>query len=256
MGIHPRAIVHPKAKIAEDVEIGPSSVIGENVEIERGNKIGSSVVIEGWTQIGPDNTFSPGVIIGTPPQDVKYKNQRSYVKIGRGNIFREFVTVNRATDEEGVTQIGDNNFFLAYTHIAHNCRIGNNVVMVNYAGLSGFVEVEDRAFLSGYVGVHQFVRIGQLSMIGGQSKITKDVLPYFLVDGNPARVRGLNTVGLKRAGINAFKELKQAYQLLFEKGLNISQAVREIENTLPQTPEIKYLLKFIRSSQRGVICSE
>ncbi|MCK4400829.1 acyl-ACP--UDP-N-acetylglucosamine O-acyltransferase [bacterium] len=254
MTIHNTAVISPSAKIAESVKIGPWSVIGENVEIGKNTEIASNVVIDGWTSIGENNKISPGAVIGTAPQDVKYDGARAYVKIGNGNTIREYVTINRATEPDTGTVVGDNNFFMAYTHIAHNCRVGNSVTMVNFSGLSGHSVLEDGCVLAGMVGIHQGARVGRLAMAGGLSKVVKDIPPFARVDGHPAKIYGLNTIGLARNNISAsaIEKLKRAYKILFRSGMNTTQALKKIEKEIPLIDEIQYLLNFIRTSDRGI----
>ena len=254
MTIHNTAVISPSAKIPKGVKIGPWSVIGENVEIGKNTEIGSNVVIDGWTTIGENNKISPGAVIGTAPQDVKYINARTYVKIGNGNIIREYVTINRATEPDTETVVGNNNFFMAYTHIAHNCKVGNNVIMVNYTALSGHTVLENGCVLSGLVGIHQGARVGKFAIVGGLSKVVKDIPPFARADGHPTRIYGLNTIGLTRKNIPApvIEKLKKAYKILFRSGMNTSQALEKIEEEIPLIDEIQYLINFIRTSDRGI----
>lgn len=255
MNIHPQAIISPKAKIEKGVTIGPFSLIEDEVVIKKGTVIGPYTVIKKWTTIGENNQIGIGVIIGESPQDVKFGGWRSYCQIGNDNLIREYVTIHRATDPEGITKIGNKNFLMAYSHIAHNCELEDEIVIANYTGLCGYVYVEKKAFISGLVGIHQFVRIGTLSMTGGLAKVVKDIPPYTVVDGNPARLRGLNVIGLKRAGFSPGlrENLKKAYRLLFESNLNLSQAIEKIKLDLPSTKEIAHLLNFISTSSRGIL---
>lgn len=255
--IHPTAIVSRKAELADGVEIGPYCVIGENVTIDEGTKIDSRVSIQGWTRIGKRCHIFPGVVIGTPAQDVHYKGGRTFVEIGDNNLIREYATIHRGTKEESTTHVGSNNFLMAYCHIAHNCWVGNNVVIANMGTLAGYVKVEDRAVIGGLTAVHQFVRIGTCAMIGGCTKVIKDIPPFTLADGNPASLWGLNIVGLRRAGFseNTRNYLSKAYKIIFRSGLNTSQALKKVENELEGIPEVDYLCNFIRTSKRG-ICKE
>ncbi len=180
-----KAVVHPKAVLEEGVEIGPYSVVGENVRVGPGTRIGPYVLLDGWTTIGSNCQIFAGAVIGTVPQDLKFKGARSFASIGNNNVIREYATINRATDEEGTTLIGDNNLLMAYVHVAHNCKIGNNVIMANVATLAGHVTLEDKAVLGGLSAVHQFVKIGTVSIVGGCSKVVKDVPPYIKADGHP-----------------------------------------------------------------------
>lgn len=254
--IHPSAIVHPKARIGEGVEIGPFSIIGENVEIGDGTKIMSSVVIDGWTTIGKNNRIYPGVTIGLAPQDFSYKGQRSFVTIGDNNDLREYVTIHRAADEDGLTSVGNGNLLMANVHIAHNCRIGNQVTMANYAGLAGHTVVDDQAVLGGLVGIHQHTRIGRLCMVGGCSKINKDLPPFSIVDGNPCRLFSMNFRGMRRRDISKESRLavQKAIFILGSMGLTISAAIERIDSELEHTPEIEQFLDFLRApSHMGVL---
>ncbi len=252
MFIHPTAIVHPGAEIDEGVQVGPFTVIGENVRIGRGTVVMSSVVLDGWTTIGCDNVIYPGAAIGTAPQDLSYRGQRSYVRVGDRNQIREYVTVHRAADEDGVTSVGSDNMFMAYVHIAHNCHVGNQVVMANYAGMAGHSLVEDQAVLGGLSGIHQFVRVGRLCMVGGLAKITKDLPPFSIVDGNPARIYGLNSRGLRRRQIpeESRLALKRGLRFLTSSGLNLGDAISAIRKGVHPCPEVDHLLGFLSSPSR------
>lgn len=252
--IHPTAIIDPKAEIDTDVAIGPYSIVGPNVRIGKGCRIGVHVFIDGNTTIGKNNQFSTGAIIGSPPQDLKHRGGRYSLVIGDNNIVREYATINTSTSMENSTCIGSNNIFMAYSHVAHDCDIHNGVVMANYSALAGHVIVEDRAILGGLVGIHQFVRVGTLAMIGGLSKATKDVMPYSMVDGHPARWQGINFVGLKRNGIpgDTRTDIKRAFKIVCRSNLNTSQALDRLRGTFDGRPEISHLIEFIQSSSRGV----
>jgi UDP-N-acetylglucosamine acyltransferase len=253
--IHPTAIVNPKAEIAEDVSIGPFSVIEENVQIGRGSKIGTHVVIENGSEIGEGCTFFPFSSIGGVPQDLKFKGEDSKVRIGNGNTFREYVTVNRATLEgSGETVIGNGNFFMAYVHIAHDCRIGNHVIMANAATLAGLISIEDFAIIGGLVGIHQFVRIGAYAMVGGCSAIGQDIPPFMTASGIRASLFGLNSLGLKRHGFSEERiaVLKKAYKILFRLKLTLKEAVKKVRDEVESTPDVEALLLFIENSKRGV----
>ena len=200
--IHSTAVIHPGAELDASVEVGPYAVIGAHVKVGADTKIGPHAVIEGWTEIGAENLIFPGAVIGLEPQDLKYDGSLSLIKIGDRNQIREYVTINRSTLAQEITHIGNDNLLMAYVHVAHNCWIENEVIIANAVSLSGHVHIESQARISGLLGIHQFVHIGQLAMVGGMSRIVRDVPPYMLVEGNPARVRTLNQVGLKRAGIN------------------------------------------------------
>ena len=255
--VHPTAIVHPRAQLSEGVQVGPYSIVGENVSIGKGTKIGSSVLLEGWVKIGRNCVIQKGVVIGTPAQDIRYKGERSFVEIGDGNIIREYVTIHRGTKKDSVTRIGNSNFIMAYSHIAHNCWIGDGVVIANVGTLAGYVRVEDKVVIGGLSAVHQYVRIGAYSIIGGCSKVIKDIPPYTKADGHPTTLWGLNTVGLRRANfpLSTRNSLKRAYKILFRSNLNTHQALKRIKNELEGISEIDYLCNFIQNSKRG-ICKE
>ncbi|MEW6481449.1 MAG: acyl-ACP--UDP-N-acetylglucosamine O-acyltransferase [bacterium] len=248
------AIVHKDAQIGAKVEIGPFSIIEEDVIIQDGTKIGAYVVIKKGTRIGKNCYIDIGAVIGNDPQIAGWKNVKSYCFIGDNNIIREYATIHRSSYEGESTQIGNNNFIMANSHIAHDCKIGNNVVVTNFAGLTGHVEVEDKVIISGFVAIHQFVRIGCLSMIGGSSKVTQDVPPYFIADGHPASCIGINSIGLQRNGIPSKmrQDIKNAFRLLYRSHLNISQALIKIKDEIPPSPEIAHLVEFIKSSKRGI----
>ncbi len=234
--------------------IHPSAIIGKNVEISIGNTIGPHVVIEDNVKIGSHNEIHMQAIIGHVPQDLHYKNETTFTKIGNHNQIREFATIHRGTKADSSTVIGDSNFIMAYCHIAHNCIIGNHVIMVNQASLTGYCEVEDRAFLSGMTGFHQFTRIGKLALVSALSASNKDIPPYMICGGRPAVVLGINVVGLRRAGMSAAvrEEIKKAYKFLYRSGLNVSQALKKIKKQL-HSDEVKHLVSFIEKSKRGLL---
>jgi UDP-N-acetylglucosamine acyltransferase len=250
--IHPTSVIHPKAELAEGVEVGPYVVIGDRVSIGARTKIGTHAVIDGRVEIGEDNHIFPGAIIGLEPQDVSYKGADSKVVIGDRNRIREYVTIHRPTQAEALTRIGSDNFLMAYAHIAHNCQIEDHVTIANAVELGGHVRVESRAVIGGLTGIHQWVHIGRCAMIGGMSRINRDVPPYLLVEGNPARVRGLNRVGLSRSGIevgsSAFKELKQAYRLLYSSTLTFGEALETLSRQSVEDP-LTYLVQFLQQAQ-------
>jgi UDP-N-acetylglucosamine acyltransferase len=255
VNIHPTAVVHPKALIAEGVEIGPYSVIGEHVSIGRDTKVASHVLIEGWTTIGERNQIYSFSSIGTPPQDIGYKNEETFLIIGNDNIIREFATVHRATTKaDRKTEIGNKNFLMAYIHVAHDCKLGNHIIMANNAAFGGHVIVEDHAVLGALVGIHQFVRVGAYSMIGGQSAIVLDVPPYVNATGNRAQLYGLNLVGLKRKGFSdaVINDLKKIYKIIFRSGLTLETALQKAVEDFPDSKEVNYFVDFMRHSKRGV----
>jgi len=251
--IHPTAIISPKAEIDQNVEIGPYAVIEENVKIGSGTVIGPFVHILGYTEIGKNCRIFTGATVGSIPQDLKYKGEISYLKIGDENVIREYVTINPGTGEGESTIIGNKNLIMAYAHIAHNCKIGNNVIISNCGTLAGHVMIEDFAIIGGMVGIHQFCRVGSYAIVGGCSKITKDIIPFALADGHPARPYGLNIVGLKRRNFPKEKIslLDRAYKILFRSGLNISSAIKELEK-MENCEEISHLNAFIKTSTRGI----
>jgi UDP-N-acetylglucosamine acyltransferase len=252
--VHSTAVVHPKAQIGAGCEIGPYCVIGEHVELGPGCRLHSHVVIDGHTRLGQGNEIFPFASIGLKTQDLKWKGGLTRTEIGDHNTFREYVTIHSATGDGEVTTVGSNNHILAYSHIAHNVRLGNHVIMSNVATLAGHIVVEDYAVIGGLAAVHQFCRIGAMSIIGGCSKVVQDVPPYMLADGNPAKTRTVNKVGLERNGVSeeAQSALKQCYRILFREGLTIPNALARIESELPALPEVRHLVEFIRASERGI----
>jgi len=252
--IHPSAVIHPNARLGADCEIGPFCVIGEHVELGDGCRLHSHVVIDGHTRLGKQNEVFPFACLGKKTQDLKWKGGVTRLEIGDRNTIRECATLHSATNDGDATVVGSDNNFLSCTHIAHDCILGNHIIMSSFAGLAGHVVVEDHAILAGYVAVHQFCRIGKLAMIGGCSKVRQDVPPFMLADGSPAETVTVNKVGLERAGLSeeAQTALRQAYKLLFREGLTISNALTRIEQELAPLPEVQYLVKFVRASERGI----
>jgi UDP-N-acetylglucosamine acyltransferase len=252
--VHPTAIIHPQAQIGSDCEIGPYCVIGENVTLGDHCRLHSHVVIDGHTKLGSGNEIFPFASIGLKTQDLKWKGGITLTEIGDDNTFREYVTVHSATGDGETTRVGSRNTILAYCHVAHNCTLGDGIIMSNVATLGGHVTVEDDAVVGGLAAVHQFCRIGKMAMIGGCSKVVQDVPPFMIADGNPAETRTINKVGMERHGISeeAQNALRQAYKTLFREGLTIPNALAKIEKELPTPPEIQHLIQFIRSSERGI----
>lgn len=253
--IHPTAVVHPKAEIGAGVRVGPYAVIGEGVRLGDGTEVGPHAVLDGRLEVGPRCRIFAGAVIGFPPQDLKFgPDTPSGVRIGADTVIREYATIHRASVEEGWTLVGDGCYIMATSHIAHDCRVGNQVVLTTYTGLTGFVEVGDRAVISGLTGIHQFVRIGTLAYVGGCSRLPQDVPPYFLVEGNPAQVRGVNVVGLRRAGVpaQARLDLQRAYKLLYRSGHTPEKALERIRTELPPSEYITHLVEFIAASKRGI----
>lgn len=251
--IHPTAVVHPQARIGEGCEIGPYCIIGEHVELGNGCRLHSHVVIDGHTRLGRDNEIFPFACIGLKTQDLKWKGGLTRTEIGDFNTIRESVTIHSATGDGQATMVGSHNVILAYAHIAHDVTLGDHIIMSNVATLAGHVHVEDYAVVGGLAAIHQFCNIGKLSMIGGCSKVVQDVLPFMVVDGNPAETRSINKVGLDRYGATAATQaaLRQAYKTLFRDGLTIPNALARIEKELPPLPELEHLIRFVRATQRG-----
>jgi UDP-N-acetylglucosamine acyltransferase len=262
MGIDPSAVLAPTARIHPDAIVGPGVHVGEYCVIESDVSIGAGCVLEPyvyvkrWTTLGERNEISAGTVLGTDPLDKSFTGQRSYLRIGNGNKIREHYTISRGTEPESVTEIGDQNYIMTSGHIAHNCRIGSRTVIASCALVAGYVEVEDEAFISGGVVVHQFSKIGRLAMIGGNTRVNSDAPPFFLYAGHDIVARGLNLVGLKRAGYKASQvaPIKQAYRLLYRSGLKLEDALARIESEIA-TPETLHLVAFVRRSSRG-ICRE
>jgi UDP-N-acetylglucosamine acyltransferase len=245
--IHPTAIVDPGAELHSSVKVGPYAVIGDRVKIGADTSIGAHVVIEGPTEIGVGNQIFPGAAIGLDSQDLKYVGGEASLQIGDYNRIREYVTINRATGHGEFTVIGNHNLLMAYVHVAHNCIIEDHVKIANATSLAGDVYIEDGAVISGVLGVHQFVRIGRLSMVGGMTRIQRDVPPYAIVEGNPARVRSLNLVGMKRANFSSAElgALKDAYRLLYSSGLPLQQALGALDLS---TEQVRHLQEFLQAS--------
>jgi UDP-N-acetylglucosamine acyltransferase len=253
--IHESAIIDPRAEIDAGVEIGPYCVIKKNVRIGKGTRLHSHVIIEGDTVIGEQCVVYPFSSIGFPPQDLKYKGEHTRLVIGSNNIIREYVTVHRASvGGEEVTVIGNNNFLMAYVHIAHDCRIGSNTVMANAATLAGHVLVEDFAVIGGLVAVHQFTRIGKYAMVGGFSGIGQDIPPFMVASGARAKLFGPNTIGLKRHGFSDQKinEIKKAYKILFREKRTLKDALKKVHEDFKDSPEIQHLISFIEKNKRGI----
>lgn len=252
--IHSSAIIHPKARVGDGCEIGPYCVIGEHVELGAGCKLHSHVVIDGHTKLGARNEIFPFASIGLKTQDLKWNGGLTRTEIGDDNTFREYVTIHSATGDGEVTAVGSKNHILAYCHIAHDCKLGNHIIMSNVATLGGHVIVEDGAVVGGLAAFHPFCRVGKLAMIGGCSKVVQDIPPFMLADGNPAETRTINKVGLERNGISeeAVTALRAAYKILFREGLTISNALVKIEAELPKVPEILHLIQFVKTSERGI----
>jgi UDP-N-acetylglucosamine acyltransferase len=253
--IHPTAVVDPTAVIGPSTTIGPYSVIGAGVTLGEGCRVHNHVSIAGPTHIGDGNEFYPFCSIGQRSQDLKYKEEPTYLEIGNHNTFREFVTVNRGTAPESVTRIGSHGTFLAYAHVAHDCTVGSHVIFSNNGTLAGHVTVGDHAVIGGLSGVHQFCRIGDHAIIGGCTKIVQDVPPFLIADGNPAEVRGVNMIGLERRGFSSesIRELREAYKIIYRSNKNTAQALEQLREEFPKSDTVGALVTFITSSDRGIV---
>ena len=254
--IDTRAVVSPRAQLAPDVTVGPFSVIGPDVIIGTGTVVGPHVVINGPTRIGARNRVFQFASIGAAPQDMKYRGEPTRLEIGDGNVFREFTTVNRGTAHaEGVTRIGNDNLFMAYAHVAHDCTVGNNTVFANCAALGGHVEIGDWAILGGLTAVHQFSKVGAHAFLAGGAIVTRDVPPYVMVAGNPAAPHAINAEGLKRRGFGPgqIRNIREAYRVVYRSGLRLIDALERLESGAGGEPEVKLFIEFIRHSGRSVV---
>lgn len=253
--IHETAIVHPDARLDADVTVGPYCVVGEFVSLGPGCLLHSHVRLDGPLVAGANNRFFHGAAIGGEPQDLKYTGDPSGLRIGDDNVFREYVTVNRATRADLETVIGNSNLLMAYVHVAHDCILHDHVILANSVNLAGHVEVEDYAIVGGVTPVHQFVRIGRYAIVGGGFRVPKDIPPYMKAAGNPLRIVGLNSLGLERHHFSAetSRELKEAFRILYRAGLNVTQASERLREEYPDSPEIAHLLEFIAASDRGIV---
>jgi UDP-N-acetylglucosamine acyltransferase len=255
MKIHSTAIISPDAQLEENVEIGPYAIIGSDVKIGKNSIIGPHTVIDDFTQIGENCHIFQFCSIGASPQDLKFGGEKTRVVIGNFNTIREFVTIHRATTADiGVTVIGDHNLLMAYVHVAHNCKLGDRIVMANVATLAGHVHVEDYAIIGGLTAIHQFTSIGAHCIIGGASAVVKDIPPYTMVSGNHAKLFGLNLVGLKRRDFpeKTIKALKDAYRIIFRSHLLLDAALKKAQEEVEGIPEVNHFIKFIKESTRGV----
>lgn len=256
--IHPTAIISDTAVIADDAEIGPYTIIGDRVEIGAGTKVDSHVVINGPTRIGEDNHIYQFASIGDDPQDKKYRNEETRLEIGDRNTIREYCTISRGTvDDEGVTFVGDDNWIMAYVHIAHDCRVGNRTIMANNTTLAGHVHVGDWAIFAGFAGAHQFCHIGAHSFLGMYSGVNQDVPAYVMVFGLPGAPAGINSEGLKRRDFSKeqIRNIKNAYRIVYRNGLKLSEAIAEIEGMVAEQPELAVFLESLKTSERGIIRS-
>lgn len=254
--IHPTAIVHPGARLAEGVQVGPYSIIGEHVEIGEGTTVGPHVVIEGHTRIGRNNRIYQFCSIGSDPQDKKYANEPTRLEIGDGNTIREFCSFSTGTVQDGgLTRVGNDNWIMAYVHVAHDCSVGNNTIFANNATLAGHVSVGDWAILGGFTGVHQFVRVGAHSFCGVGTVLLQDLPPFVTVSGNPSAPHGINSEGLKRRGFSSegIMAIKRAYKTLYRNGLTLDEARKQIAEAALEQPELQQFSDFIAESGRGIV---
>jgi UDP-N-acetylglucosamine acyltransferase len=253
--IHRTALIDPTADLGPDVSVGPYAVVGPKVTIGERSSVAAHAVLERNTQIGTGVKIGYGTVIGNDPQDLKYKGEETWVEIGDATVIREYCTINRGTTATGRTTVGQRCFLMTYVHVAHDCRIGNDVIIANSVQMAGHVSVDDRAIISGLTPIHQFVRIGTYAFVGGGSRVNQDVPPYTKAVGNPVHLYGLNSVGLQRAGFapEIKLALKRAYRLLFNSDLTVSQGIARARGELPALPEVEVFLRFIEESQRGVL---
>lgn len=255
MKIHKTALVDSKAELGKDVAIGPFTVVEEDVIIDEGTKIASNVLIASGARIGKKCSIHHGAVLSTLPQDLKFGGEKTTLEIGDETTIREYATLNRGTVDKWKTVVGNNCLLMAYSHIAHDCQLGNNVIIANSVNMAGHIIIEDFVGVGGITPIHQFVRIGKHSFIGGGFRVPKDVPPFILAIGEPLRYGGLNSVGLKRRGFqqNALSALKKAFKILFRSNLNVTNALKKIEDEVEPFEEVKYLISFIRESERGII---
>ncbi len=253
--IHPTAVIDPNARIPSSAAIGPYSIIGPGVDIGSGVQIAGHVLVQRDTSVGDGCKIFHGAVLGSDPQDLKYRGELSRLEVGSNTTIREYATLNRGTGEGGVTRVGSGCLLMAYSHVAHDCVLGDGVIIANSVNLAGHVEIGDRATIGGIVGIHQFVRIGPHAFIGACSKLAQDIPPFLLVDGNPCHPHGLNRIGLKRAGFDreTIGALRRAYRLVFESDMNIGAALDEIESWPEEIPEIVQFVEFIRTTERGIV---
>ena len=252
--IHVSAIIDPAATIGDNVDIGPFAIIGPNVTVGDGCRLGARVTLERNVLLGEGIQIGTGAVLGSPPQDLKYRDEETWVEIGDGTIIREYSTINRGTAASGKTTVGSRCFIMTYVHIAHDCHIGDGVAIANGSQLAGHVTIQDRAALSGLVAVHQFTTIGAHCFIGGATRVSQDIPPYVKAVGNPVELYGLNSIGLQRSGFppETIAALKRAYRLFFNSDFNLGQALDRARTELPAIPEVERFVEFVSSSQRGV----
>lgn len=252
--IHPTALVDPQAVLGQGVTVGPWAIVGPNVEVGDGTEIGPRALLERDTVVGEDCRIANGAVLGTDPQDLKYKGEQTVLEVGDRTVIREFATLNRGTAATGRSSVGSDCLLMAYTHVAHDCEVGNHVVLSNAVTMAGHVLIEDWVIIGGLTPIHQFTRIGAHAFLGGISRIAQDVPPYCRVAGNPAKLYGLNSVGLERRGLSPETRaaLKQAYRILFQSKMKLSDALARAEVEVAPIPEVRHLLEFIKASERGI----
>jgi UDP-N-acetylglucosamine acyltransferase len=255
--IDPRAIVHPNAQIGDNVIVGPFSIIEDNVTVGAGTHIGAHAILAGGTRVGQECRIHHGAVLGTVPQDLKFRGEPTLLEVGDHTTLREYVTLNRGTAERGKTAVGHHCFIMAYVHVAHDCSVGNHVILANSVNMAGHVSIEDHVVIGGIVPIHQFVRIGAHAMIGGGFRVSKDVPPYVLAGHEPLAYQGLNIVGLKRRNFSpaVLSGIEKAYQLIYQSEFNVSQALEKIKNEIPMTDEVRHIVDFVERSKRGIIWS-
>jgi len=252
--VHPGAFVDSKAELAPGVEVGPGAVIGPHVHIGKDTRIGAHALVTGWTRIGEQSIVGHGAVVGAPPQDLKYHGAESYVEVGDRTTLREYSTVHLASEPGGTTRVGSDVLLMAYGHVAHDCQIGDRVVIANAVQMAGFVTIEEWAIVGGLTGIHQFVRVGAHAMVGGASRISQDVAPFVVLGGNPPRLGGVNAIGLSRRGVTpeAVNALERAYRILFRRGLAVPEAIDTMRRELPGIAEVERLARFAETSTRGL----
>ncbi len=254
--IHPTAIIDPTAELAEDVSIGPYSIVGPGVQIDAGTVVGSHVVIKGPTFIGKDNRIFQFSSVGEDTQDMKYRGEPTRLEVGDRNIIREYCTIHRGTvQDKSITQVGSDNLLMAYTHVAHDCIVGDHVIMANAASIAGHVQVESHAILGGFTLVHQFCKIGQYSFSAMGSILSRDIPPYVLVGGQPTKPHGINAVGLERQGFSqdAIRQIKKAYKIVYKSGLKLEASIEALEEMAEETPEVDCMVTFLKQTQRSIL---
>jgi UDP-N-acetylglucosamine acyltransferase len=252
--IHPAAFVDERAQLGAGVTVEPGAIIGPHVRIGDRTRVGSHALVTGWTRVGHDCQIHHGAVVGSPPQDLKYSGEQSYLEVGDHTVLREYTTLNLASDPGGTTRVGHHCLLMAYSHVAHDCVVGDHVIIANSVQMAGYVTIDDWAIIGGGSVIHQFVRVGRHSMIGGGSRVVQDVLPFVRLAGNPPRLGGTNSIGLERRGFSAEtrRAIDAAYRILFRKRLTVEEAVAVLRETYPAVPEIEHLARFAETSSRGL----